>query len=164
MFKTWSCISALLACMVIQSVSFGQSLSTRNIFVTPGDPASSSASLYTTEPLSFAGTITVPAGSTQILAGPAGKYYAIGRTPGEAVGVLTGIFPNLQVSKRLAATRSANRGGTKSRWKPPGGHLPRWLPVDRHRYRHPYFRSRGECGSEPVPQWQLAPTAPRHSS
>ena len=53
MFKKWSCISALLACMITQS------LSARNIFVTSGDPASSTVSLFSTEPLSFAGTITV---------------------------------------------------------------------------------------------------------
>ena len=96
MFKKWSCISALLACMITQS------LSARNIFVTSGDPASSTVSLFSTEPLSFAGTIPAPIGATQVLAGLGGKYYVIGRTPSEGVGVLQGTFPNLQISKRLA--------------------------------------------------------------
>jgi uncharacterized protein (TIGR03437 family) len=79
-----------------------QSLSARNIFVTSGDPASSSLSVFTTDPLLSAGNITAPIGATQVFAGPGGKYYVIGRTASEGVGVLTGTFPTLQLTTRLA--------------------------------------------------------------
>ena len=99
MFKKWSCVPALLACMTLPVAS------ARNIFVTSdGDPSNSTVTGYTTEPLSFAGTFAATAGATQVIPGPSGKYYVIGRVATEGVAVLEGTFPNLQVTKRLSLT------------------------------------------------------------
>jgi uncharacterized protein (TIGR03437 family) len=99
MYKKWSCIPALMACMTLPAVH------ARNIFVTSGgDPAISTVSTFSTDPLSFAGTFAAIAGAAQVLPGPGGKYFVIGRVASEGIGVLQGTFPNLQVTKRLALT------------------------------------------------------------
>ena len=97
MLKKRSSIAALLACITLHSVS------ARNIFVTPGgDPANSSISAFTTDPLSFAGTFASAAGGTQVFAGPGGKYYVIGRVASEGVVVMQGTLQTLQVIKRIS--------------------------------------------------------------
>lgn len=94
MSKKWSCISTLVACALLPG------LEARNIFVTSGgDPASTSYSLFSTEPFSFAGTSTGLSGGTQVFAGPGGKYYMIGRVASEGVAVLQGTFPTFQMTK-----------------------------------------------------------------
>ena len=54
------------------------------------------------DPLNFAGSIPAAAGSKQVIAGPGGKYYVLGSVASEGVAVLQGVFPSLQLSKRLA--------------------------------------------------------------
>lgn len=103
MVKRWSCVPALLACLSLPAAH------ARNLFVTPaGDPAVSSISLYSTDPLAQAGTLTANAGGIQVLAGLDGKYFVIGRVASEGVAVLQGTFPNLQVSKRIALSVTPN--------------------------------------------------------
>lgn len=97
MLKKRSCIAALLACIALHSVS------ARNIFVTPGgDPANSSISAFTNDPLSFAGTYLSAAGGTQVLAGPSNKYYVIGRVASDGVVVMQGTPQALQLVKRIS--------------------------------------------------------------
>ena len=95
MLKKWSCVSALAAMLCVQS------LNARNIFVTSTDAANATVSLFTAEPLLFAGTVPASVGATQVIAGPEGKFYAIGTTAADAVIVLQGTFPALQIAKRI---------------------------------------------------------------
>lgn len=96
MLKKWVYLSAVLACVGLQS------LHARNIFLTPVDPANTGVGAFTSDPLSFAVTIAGPAGAKQVIAGPTGKYYVLGSVSTEGVAVLEGTFPNLQTTKRLA--------------------------------------------------------------
>ena len=96
MLKKWLYVSAVLACLGLQS------LQARNLFLTPGDPANTGVGTFTSDPLSYAGTIVGPAGGKQVIAGPAGKYYVLGSVSTEGVAVLEGTFPGLHVTKRLA--------------------------------------------------------------
>lgn len=97
MFKKCFCVSAILACIGLSS------LSARNIFLTPGDPANTGVALFTSDPLSFAGTAAGPAGGRQVVAAP-GKYYVLGSVSTDGIAVLQGTFPNLTVSRRLPTT------------------------------------------------------------
>ena len=96
MLKKWLYVSAVLACVGLQS------LQARNIFLTPGDPANTGVGEFTSDPLSYVTTIAGPAGPKQVIAGPAGKYYVLGSVSTEGVALLEGTFPNLQTTKRLA--------------------------------------------------------------
>ena len=120
MLKKWLYVSAVLACVGLQS------LQARNIFLTPGDPANTGVGEFTSDPLSYVTTIAGPAGAKQVIAGPASKYYVLGSVSTEGVAVLEGTFPNLQTTKRLATigtpvafaiTGDARRTRCHRRWR-----------------------------------------------
>src|SRR5688500_4947138 len=83
MFKKWSQITALLLCIAVPGAS------ARNLFVTsPDGTGSNLIGAFTAEPLLFAANIPGPAGASQVIAGPAGKYYVLGRTASEGISIL----------------------------------------------------------------------------
>ena len=125
MLKKWLYVSAVLACVGLQS------LQARNIFLTPGDPANTGVGEFTSDPLSFVTTIAGPAGPKQVIAGPGGKYYVLGSVSTEGVAVLEGTFPSLQTNE---ATRDRRHPGcVRDHWRRPTTRCHRqWRASDRH--------------------------------
>jgi uncharacterized protein (TIGR03437 family) len=103
MFKKWSQITALLLCIAVPGAS------ARNLFVTsPDGTGSNLIGAFTGEPLLFAANIPGPAGATQVIAGPAGKHYVLGRTAADGVSIFQGTFPALQLARRIALPEAPN--------------------------------------------------------
>jgi uncharacterized protein (TIGR03437 family) len=101
MFHKWSWIPALIACLTVPG-SFA-----RNLFVTSSDPAQS-AFAYTVDPFASAGPLQTTNGLTRVIsAGAPNKFYAIGQNAAEGLVVLEGVFPNLQITKRINLGQAA---------------------------------------------------------
>ena len=97
MHRKWLCIPAALLCLLAQPSA------ARNIFVTPGDAASSGVSTFTVDPFSFVRTFEAGSGAFAVIGtSDPNKHYILTRNSADSLLVTEGRFPvNIAVTRRL---------------------------------------------------------------
>src|SRR4051794_19461134 len=96
MNRRWLCVSTALICLCTQAMY------ARNFFVVPQDPASTSLSTVTADPLAFGASLSSIAGSKAVFATrDAQRFYVVGAGSFDNVAVLTGRFPALTLGSRV---------------------------------------------------------------